>query len=111
MNELHWAGSSKRDLLALPREAVREIGHQLDRVQRGLEPDDWKPLGSLGKGVHGVREIRVSDADGTYRSAYVAHFDGVVVVLHCWQKKTRATSAADKALIVQRYKTAESTFG
>jgi predicted XRE-type DNA-binding protein len=37
--------------------------YQLERVQRGLEPDDWKPMNSIGLGV---REIRVRDRSGAY---------------------------------------------
>ncbi|MHB8290807.1 MAG: type II toxin-antitoxin system RelE/ParE family toxin [Acidimicrobiales bacterium] len=47
-------------------------GYQLDRVQHGLDPDDWKPISSIGSGS---REIRVRDKDGTLRVFYVATID------------------------------------
>jgi hypothetical protein len=39
--------TSLDDLRAFPSKARREAGHQLDRVQRGLEPNDWKPMPSV----------------------------------------------------------------
>jgi len=35
---------------------------------------------------------------------YVAKFDDVVYVLHCFQKKTQKTSKADLRLAGQRYR-------
>ena len=32
-------------------EAKREAGHQLDKVQRGKEPLDWKPMQGITSGV------------------------------------------------------------
>jgi phage-related protein len=59
---LHFMGSSH--LKAFPDEARRDAGFNLDAVQRGLEPEDWKPLKTVGAGVN---EIRVKDATGAYR--------------------------------------------
>jgi phage-related protein len=51
---------------------VRAAGYQLDRVQRGLDPDDWKPMKIVGEGVW---EIRVREASGAYRSCISRHFE------------------------------------
>ena len=75
-------------------------GYQLDRAQHGLDPDDWKPMYSIGSGS---REIRVRDKDGTLRVFYVATIDEMVYVLHAFQKKTQKTSKADLDLAKQRY--------
>ncbi len=56
---------------------------------------------------YGVYEIRLSIDKNIYRTAYVAKFSDVVCVLHCWQKKTQATSDNDKAVIVKRYREAK----
>lgn len=80
--------------------ARREAGHQLDRVQRGYEADDWKPLAGLGGGC---REIRIRDASGVFRVIYVAKFADAVYVLHCFQKKTQKTNKTDLALAERRY--------
>jgi phage-related protein len=39
---LHFVGSSHDDLKAFPDEARRDAGFNLDFVQRGLEPSNWK---------------------------------------------------------------------
>jgi phage-related protein len=49
-------GGSKEDLRYFPGEARREVGYQLEHVQEGVDPDDWKPMSTVGSGV---REIRV----------------------------------------------------
>jgi len=64
-----WLRSSKADLKAFPATAMDDRGHQLFRVQRGLDPDDWKPMPSIGAGV---RENRVRDASGASRTIYLA---------------------------------------
>lgn len=57
----------------------------MDQVQQGREPDDWKPMPSIGTGV---REIRIREASGAFRVIYVAKFEAAIFVLHCFQKKT-----------------------
>jgi phage-related protein len=53
---IEFLGNSLDDLRAFPLSAKREAGHQLDQVQNGQEPDDWKPMNSVGQGV---KEIRI----------------------------------------------------
>ncbi|MCT8342959.1 MULTISPECIES: type II toxin-antitoxin system RelE/ParE family toxin [Photorhabdus] len=98
---LSFIDSSLDDLRSFPEDARQNIGFQLDRVQQGLEPDDWKPLTIVGTGV---REIRVRDESGIYRAMYIARFEEAVYVLHCFQKKTQATSKQDVELARKRFK-------
>ncbi len=98
---IEFRGSSLDDLRAFPLSARREAGHQLDQVQKGLEPDDWKPMSAVGKGV---KEIRIRDTAGAFRVIYVAKFVDAVFVLHCFQKKTEKTSKADLELATNRYR-------
>ena len=98
---VEFRGSALDDLRAFPQAARREAGHQLDQVQHGREPDDWKPMNTVGQGV---REIRIRDAAGAFRVLYVAKFDDAVYVLHCFQKKTQKTNKADLNLAAQRYR-------
>jgi phage-related protein len=98
---LHFIGSSHGDLKAFPEEARRDAGFSLDFVQRGLEPEDWKPMRTVGAGV---KEIRVRDAGGAYRVIYLASRPEAVYVLHCFQKKTEKTSHRDIDLAQQRFK-------
>ena len=52
----------------------------------------------------GTKEIRIKDAHGIYRVMFVAKFEEAVYVLHCFQKKTQATSQQDKAIVEARYR-------
>jgi phage-related protein len=79
LKPIAFLGGSLDDLRAFPTDARRETGYQLDRVQRGLEPGDWKPIPSIGAGV---REIRIREAAGAFRVIYAATFADVVYVLH-----------------------------
>jgi phage-related protein len=96
-----FRGSSLEDLRDFPLSARREAGYQLDRVQNGLDPEDWKPMSVVGAGV---REIRIRDEDGAFRVLYVAKFAAAVHVLHCFQKKSEQTSKADIDLAAKRYR-------
>ena len=71
--QIRWVGSAYDDLLAFPKGARKEAGFQLGKVQAGLEPSSWKPFDNVG-------------AD----------------VLHCFQKKTEATSKQDQAIALCR---------
>lgn len=99
--EIRWIGSSYEDILEFPSTARREAGFQLGRVQAGLDPDDWKPFDDVGAGV---REVRIRDGHGIYRVMYVANFEEAIYVLHCFQKKTQATSKQDKEIAASRYR-------
>lgn len=97
---VEFRGSSLDDLRSFPLTARREAGHQLDQVQHGLEPDDWKPMNTVGQGV---KEIRIRDTAGAFRIIYVAKFADAVYVLHSFQKKTAKTSKSDLDLATRRY--------
>ena len=66
-----FRGSALDDLRAFPAVARREAGHQIDQVQRGRDPDDWRVMRTVGPGV---REIRIRDAAGAFRVVYTAKF-------------------------------------
>jgi phage-related protein len=100
-----WMGSSKNDLIAFPVDARREVGLQLENVQRGDEPLDWKPMTSIGPGV---REIRVREASGAFRVIYLATRPEGIYVLHCFQKKSQQTSRQDLVLAKARLKAVPS---
>lgn len=99
--EIRWVGSAYDDLVNFPEEPRRDAGFQLGKMQVGLEPEDWKPFDGVGAGT---REIRIRDANGIFRVMYVAKFEEAVYVLHCFQKKTQATSKLDKDIATTRYR-------
>lgn len=92
MKPIEFRGSALDDLRQFPDTARRQTGFQLDQVQRGRHPDDWKPMSSVGQGVI---EIRIRDESGAFRVLYLAKFERAIYVLHCFQKKTQKTSKAD----------------
>ncbi len=98
---IEFLGSALDELRAFPVLSRREAGYQLDQVQRGLEPDDWKPMTIIGQGV---REIRIRDAAGAFRIIYVAKFADAIYVLHCFQKKTQKTNKVDFNKAEKRYR-------
>ena len=99
MKPIVFVGDSLKRLREFPEEARHDAGYQLDRVQRGQMPDDFKPMPSIGKGVE---EIRIWDESGTYRLIYAARLADAVYVLHAFQKKTQATSKRDMDIARQR---------
>ena len=95
-----FLGDSLKSLREFPEDARHDAGYQLDRVQRGEQPDDFKPMPSIGKGVE---ELRVWDDSGTYRVIYTARLADAVYVLHAFQKKTQTTAKRDVELARKRY--------
>lgn len=92
MKPLRFHGSSLDDLRAFDKLVRADIGYQLERLQRGERPEDWKPMSSVGPGVE---ELRVWDTSGTYRAIYYARRADAVQVLHVFQKKTQTTADRD----------------
>lgn len=103
MKPVRFIGSAKNDLSAFPRSARLRAGHELFLVQVGRNPDDWKPMSSVGPGTC---EIRIRDRAGAYRVIYVARFEDAVYVLHAFQKKSSKTSRSDLKLAQLRYRDA-----
>ena len=93
-------GSSREDLKSFPADARREAGYQLDKLQRGDDPDDWKSMRSVGQSV---REIRIHEESGAFRVIYLAAKPEGVYVLHCFRKKTQKTSQRDIRLAARRF--------
>lgn len=100
MKSIRFLGDSLKRLREFPADARHDAGYQLDKLQRGLQPDDFKPMPTIGKGVE---EIRVWDDAGTFRVVYTARLKDSVVVLHAFQKKTQATSRQDTELAKRRW--------
>jgi phage-related protein len=102
--KVEWIGPARRELRDFPPPARREAGINLKLVQDGLDPEDWKPMESVGPGA---REIRVRTFDGgtmQHRVIYVAKFAEAVYVLHAFEKKTEQTSLHDVEVAAARYR-------
>jgi phage-related protein len=101
MRQLRFVGDSLERIRVFPLHARKEAGVQLHMVQQGLEPNDWKPMASIGQGV---REIRIRDEAGAFRVIYVTRIEDAVYVLHAFQKKTQQTAKRDVDLAAERLK-------
>jgi phage-related protein len=99
-----WLGTSLDDVRAQRKAIKEELGHQLDRVQLGLPPNNFKPMPEVGAGTI---EIRVKDENGIARLMYVAKFGGKIHVLHVFTKKTQKTPKSEINLAETRYKEAK----
>ena len=100
VKELKFVGSSLDDLRNFPEEARRIAGFELRAVQNGLEPQDWKPMRSIGSGV---KEMRIHVL-GEWRIVYVAKLADAIYVLHAFQKKSQKTNKNDIELARKRLK-------
>ena len=101
MKPLRFLADSLKSLRDFPAPARQDAGYQLDKVQRGQQPDDFKPFPAIGVGVE---EIRIRDDSGVFRVIYTARLADAVYVLHAFQKKTQQTSQPDIDLAEARYR-------
>jgi len=109
LRPLHWIGSAKKDLLAMPDEVQQVFGFALYQAQIGLLHPDAKPL--KGFGSAGVLEIVEDWRGDAYRAVYTVRFADAVYVLHCFQKKSKrgiGTPKKEMDLIRERLRQAEA---
>lgn len=55
MKSIRFLGDSLKRLREFPDDARRDAGYQLDKVQRGEQPDDFKSMPSIGQGVEEIQ--------------------------------------------------------
>lgn len=101
VKRVRFLGDSRDRISDFPDEARREAGVQLYLVQTGRQPDDFKPMTTVGLGVE---EIRIRDKTGAYRVFYIARFDEAVYVLHAFEKKSQKTAKKDIEQGQKRYR-------
>ncbi len=107
MKPVEWMGSSFKDLQVFPRDVMRVIGHGLMAAQCGEKHPSAKPLSGFGGAT--TLEIVEDDDGNTYRAVYTVKFQGVVYVLHVFQKKSTrgiSTPKPDIELIKTRLRAA-----
>jgi phage-related protein len=100
MRPVRFLGDSLKCLRDFAADARHDAGYQLDKVQRGDQPDDFKPMPAIGKGVE---EIRISGPSGAYRVIYVARRVEAVYVPHAFHKKTQAMPKKDLEIAKTRF--------
>lgn len=105
---IHWVGSSKDDLLNLPEEVIADFGYALGVAQLGGKHPAAKPWKGEGAGVF---ELVESFEGNAYRAIYTVRFEGVIYVLHAFQKKSPSgirTARTDIDLVSRRLKQARA---
>ena len=98
---VRFVGAALADLKDFPKNAMQDVGFQLDKISKGQDPDDFKAIPRVGCGA---MELRVWDEEGTFRILYVAKFEDAVYVLHCFKKTTQKIPDADIDIAKNRYK-------
>ena len=102
-----FVGSSRKDLQEFPAAVRSEIEQALFEAQLGDHPYNAKPL----KGLGGVLEIRDNFDGDTYRAVYTVRLQGVLYVLHAFQKKSTSGISTPQRhidLVKQRLRDAET---
>lgn len=101
---VRWVGQTIREVRELPEWARHDIGKDLNRVQRGLEPSSWAPMEQIGAGV---REVKVKQGNNIARCVYLVAGQPVAVwVLHAFIKKDQRTPEKNKTIARQRLRVA-----
>jgi phage-related protein len=108
MQDLAFVGSSQDDIRDFPEDVRREAGYQLDKVQRGEQPTDFKPMKTIGSGTY---EVRIKEHGDEFRVFYVTKFRNKIYVLHAFQKKSRKTSQRDTNIGRRRYRMLKKHLG
>lgn len=101
LKRIEWIGSSLEDLRNFPETAIKRAGYQLQGLQEGGEPDDWKPMKAVGPGA---QEIRIACEEGAFRVFYVVNRPEAIYVLHAFRKTSQKTEKRDIDLAKARYK-------
>ena len=105
-----WVGSSQEDWKIFPDDVQDVMGYalHLHLAQSGEKANNTKPL----TGFKGASVLEITDNydSDTYRAVYTVKFEGIVYILHAFQKKSKKGIATPKShiqLIEQRLKKAK----
>ncbi|WP_107668906.1 type II toxin-antitoxin system RelE/ParE family toxin [Cyanothece sp. BG0011] len=108
---VEWLGTSLDNLKKFPQEVQSDMGYALYLAQTGMLHSSCKPLKGF-KGA-GVIEI-VENCDGNaYRAVYTVKLEGVIYVLHAFQKKSKqgiTTPKQEMDLVKRRLKQAQQHY-
>ncbi len=107
LKPVRWIGSSRRDVGAFPEPVKDHVGYACS-WRSGAKHRDSKTLRRFGGA--GVGEIITDHFGDTFRTVYTSQYEGVIYVLHAFQKKSksgRATPKPEIDLIKRRLREAE----
>ena len=99
MKTVTFMGDSLARIKAFPPDVRQDTGFQINNIQHGEVPDEWKPMRAIGIGA---REIRTRASGNHYRVIYLMKQKSSVYILHAFQKKTQRTRKSDIDLARKR---------
>src|SRR5271168_32623 len=88
---LVWTGDSRKRLRQFPLGVRSEIGHAIFLAEYGETHLSARRM----RGYNAVELVVDYDGD-TFRAIYTTKFEGVLYVLHCFQKKSKKGSKTPK---------------
>ena len=104
-SRVRWQGDPLEVLKSFPGPVKENIGGDLSRLESGEAPLDFKPMGSV---LPGVYEVRDRHDRAWYRLMYCPK-EGLIFVLHCFQKKTSQTEQKDIDTTKERLRVVNET--
>ncbi|HHP7238364.1 type II toxin-antitoxin system RelE/ParE family toxin [Longibacter sp.] len=106
--KLYFHPAAKKDYQNLPAPIQDDAGHNLDRVQQGLQPEcKFGYLSGIGSGV---QELKIPYDTNTYRIVYVVKLSAGIFVLDAFNKKSPTGNKLSKNIqerISSRYEDAK----
>lgn len=94
-----FIGASKRAIREFPELARWQAGNEINELQHGRMPDDWKSMRDVGAGAI---EIRIHEPH-EHRVICVAKMPEAIYILHAFEKKTKKTSRKDLEIARKAY--------
>lgn len=92
LKPIGWIGNSYAEIMGLDEVSKKELGYQIYQLQKGKNPDDFKPMPSVGSGVYEIR-VRDENNKNKIRCFYVAKFEKAIFILHVFTKDTQKTGS------------------
>ncbi len=101
MKRLEIHKTVQKELKQLSLTLRREINQLFTSLMLGesLGMPISRPMPSIANGVH---ELRIKDSTGQYRSFYFSKIQNIIVILHMFKKKTKATPKKEIELVKRR---------
>jgi phage-related protein len=108
MKPVRFVGDTLQAIRNFPVAAKNKAGYQLERVQRGLDPQDWK-----------ADKVPSAPVCGNFACVMKAGVSGdlprdvarAIYVLHAFQKKTQHTARDDIELAARRFRQVKRSTG
>lgn len=98
LKDIEFFGDSKEIIKDWEQPARQRAGYELDRLQRGDMPTDFKTMSDISSGVC---EIRIKHK-GQYRIIYTAKFQEKIYVLTAFKKRSPKTPQKELEKVKQR---------